>query len=40
MVGPSAAMLMLLVAGCIMGGGITMALLAFISYRWMNNRDD
>ena len=37
MAGPSAAMLVLIVAGSIMGGGITMAILGFISYRWMKN---
>ena len=40
MEGPSAAILILIVAGSIMGGGVTMALLGFISYQWMNNRDD
>lgn len=40
MTGPSTAMLILIVAGSMMGGGITMALLAVISYRWMNGNDN
>ena len=37
---PSAAILILIVAGSMMGGGIAMAIFALLSYMWMNNRDD
>ena len=40
MEGPSAAMLILIVAGSILGGGIAMAILGVIAHIWMNNRDD
>lgn len=40
MEGPSTAILILIIAGSMMGGGITMAIFALLSYIWMNKRDD
>jgi uncharacterized protein with ACT and thioredoxin-like domain len=40
MEGPSVAILILIAAGSIMGGGVTMAVLGVIAHIWMNNRDD
>jgi uncharacterized protein with ACT and thioredoxin-like domain len=36
----SVAVLVLIVAGSMMGGGIAMAILGFITHKWMTSHDD
>ena len=40
MTGSSVAMLVLLTAGCLIGGGLVIGFYGIVAYRWMNNRDD